>query len=517
MSENRILGLMIDAARQPESLETCKKIVDFAAEWHYNTILFRLSDDQGIAVQLKSVPELMKTPDAFSKNEILELVEYADRKGIMIIPEVESFGHTCYITDSPAFKHMRDVSETGAAEACGLCPVADGVLDLIEKIYTEILDLFKSPFIHGGCDEVKWGASRLSERALESKSKDQLWAEYVNSLNKIAKKLSTQLIIWGDHVLRKNPDTINMIDRDIVLLDWEYKSDSLDEIKPYVERALEYGFKIIGGPAMFWGKWLLHIGAGQLQNITAWCEVFRTCESPAAMGVIVTNWCPWRYLSGSYFDSAAYASVAFREGYKEAADNAFKYFVEKHYGAEWNSNWRQLFAACYKNMLPRMKSSYPIEYPFIQTPWKNKETLLEALALPDNSIPAEEASFILKLLPLCSKTVTRNHSDFRAFQISFEYYENIYSRIALLKKMTDDNIAETIQEISKNDQHILSEMDSMWNSTRNPDSMMKRKFVPHASPGQQIWVELFESTTFSKQLTPAQMKKILKEYRANAL
>ncbi len=512
MSDNKIFGLMIDAARQPESLDTCKSIVDFAAEWQYNTILFRLSDDQGIAVCLDSVPELIKTPDAFDKEEITELVSYAENKGIMIIPEVESFGHSRYISDAPEFEHMRDISETSGATS-GLCPAADGVLALIEKIYIEVSALFKSPYIHGGCDEVNWGGSQLSKQVLKSKSRDEIWSEYVNSLNSIVKKLNLQFMIWADHTLRKNPETLKMIDRDIILLDWEYNVNKPEEIKPYTDRALENKFKIIGAPAMFWGKWLLHIGAGQLRNITAWCETFRNCDNPDFFGIIVTNWCPWRYLSNSYLDSAAYASVAFHKGSRKAADNAFRLFVEKHYGAKWNSRWKQLFAFSGKFMLPRWKSSHPLEYPFIQTPWKNEETLLKALALPDNSIPAEETACLLQLLESCSKNVRKNYSDFSAFKISLEYYENIYSRIVLMQKATDNNIAETIQKISRKDQRILNKLEKMWDNTRNPASVMKRQYALHTSDGQQILPEMYDAANYSKQLTPQQLKKIVQKIK----
>ena len=510
MSNSKIFGLMIDAARQPESLDTCKRIVDFAAAWRFNTVLFRVADDQGIAIKLDSVPELIKTPDAFAKSEISELVKYAESKDILIIPEVESFGHTRYISDVPEFKRMRDVSEVSGATS-GLCPVADGVLALMAKIYIEVSALFRASYIHGGCDEVNWGGAQLSRQALQARSRDEIWSEYVNSLNAVAKSLNLQFMIWADHVLRKNPDTLEMIDRDIILLDWDYNVNKPEEIKPYLCRALEHGFKIIGAPAMFWGKWLLHIGAGQLRNISAWCEAFRTCENTAALGVIITNWCPWRYLSNSYFDSAVFASVAFHEGYREAVNSAFRLFVEKHYRTEWNSDWKNLFVAAYAFMPPRFKSSHPMEYPFIQTPWKNEETLREAFELPDTSIPLEEARLILKLCGKCSTAVRFNKSDFESFHVSFKYFENIYSRIVLLQEMTDDNAAKAIQNISEKDRLILNELEKIWNKTRNPGSMMKREYAPHTSGGQQIWVEMYEAAEYSSRLTPAQLKKIIRK------
>src|SRR5512138_568696 len=98
----QIKGWMIDAARLPEPLPAYRRLIDFCAEWGFNTLLFRLADDQGSALRFASHPELATQANAYTPAELTDLAAYAAARGIDLIPEVESFGHTGWITRAPA-------------------------------------------------------------------------------------------------------------------------------------------------------------------------------------------------------------------------------------------------------------------------------------------------------------------------------------------------------------------------------------------------------------------------------
>ena len=87
-------------------------------------------------------------------------------------------------------------------------------LQLFEKLYQEIATIFASPHLHAGCDEVNWGGSALSRKALETKTRAQIWAEYLNSLNRISESLEKQLIVWGDFVLHKEPEILSQLKKE---------------------------------------------------------------------------------------------------------------------------------------------------------------------------------------------------------------------------------------------------------------------------------------------------------------
>ena len=66
-ASGRYRGMMIDAARQPESLPYYHRLIDFCADWGLNTLLFRLCDDQGCAVRFERRPDLVTHEHALNR------------------------------------------------------------------------------------------------------------------------------------------------------------------------------------------------------------------------------------------------------------------------------------------------------------------------------------------------------------------------------------------------------------------------------------------------------------------
>jgi N-acetyl-beta-hexosaminidase len=99
---------MVDAARVPETIAYYKRVIEFCSDWELNTLQFRLTDDQGSAMHFASVTDLVTHRNAFTPEELKSLVEYGQSHGVELTPEVESFGHTGYITRSPAYSHLSD-------------------------------------------------------------------------------------------------------------------------------------------------------------------------------------------------------------------------------------------------------------------------------------------------------------------------------------------------------------------------------------------------------------------------
>ena len=166
---------MVDAARVPESLDYYRRVIDFCSDWGLNTLHFRLADDQGTALRFSSVPNLISHVDAFTPDQFNQLAEYGKAHGVDLIPELESFGHTGYITRSPAYAHLLDREPQGDSEFTGMIPVHPETTELFEKLFREVAAIFPSRYLHGGCDEVNWGGSALSRKALQTKTRPQIW------------------------------------------------------------------------------------------------------------------------------------------------------------------------------------------------------------------------------------------------------------------------------------------------------------------------------------------------------
>src|SRR6202007_117494 len=100
----------------------------------------------------------------------------------------------------------------------GIIPVNPETLTLFRKLYGEVAAIFPSSYLHGGCDEVNWGGSALSRKALQTKTRAQIWAEYLNALNTLSEALGKQFIVWGDFVVHKEPAILDQLDKRILIM-----------------------------------------------------------------------------------------------------------------------------------------------------------------------------------------------------------------------------------------------------------------------------------------------------------
>src|SRR5580698_3094604 len=256
----RMRGLMVDAGRVPETIEYYKRVIEFCAEWGFNTLQFRLTDDQGSAMRFTSVPNLITHGNAFSADQLRALAEFAQRHNVDLLPEIESFGHTGYITRSPTYAHLLDRETVVSSEFTGIIPVNAESLQLFEKLYREVASVFPSTWLHGGCDEVNWGGSMLSRKALQTKNRAQIWAEYLNALHQISVKLGKQFIVWGDFVLHKEPAILGQLNKSIIVMDWNYAGNNSARFYETLQKVNANGSRGIGGPALSCYKWGARVG-----------------------------------------------------------------------------------------------------------------------------------------------------------------------------------------------------------------------------------------------------------------
>jgi hypothetical protein len=500
----KMRGLMVDAGRVPESLEYYRRVIEFCADWELNTLHFRLADDQGSALRFTSAPDLVNHRNAFKPEELRALAEYAQSHGIDLIPELESFGHTGYITRSPAYTHLLDSNPQGSAEFTGMIPVHPDTLQLFDKLYREIASIFPSPYLHGGCDEVNWGGSALSRKALHAKTRPQIWAEYLNALNQMSQKLGKQFIVWGDFVLHKEPDILGQLDKNIVIMDWNYWDNSSATVHAAFMQVSANGSRGIGAPGLINYKWGPRAGTEQLRNIDAFADAYLGSNDADSLGVILTNWVPSRYIQNSIWDSFAYAAVAFKEGTATAQTTAFRRFVERHYRAQWNENWSEAFQIVYDSAPAVEESAKAWMSPVLPVPWSNDRQL--AAVLKDSSPRPNPFTRLRSLLVQVEPSVMKNLSDFRAFQLCAEYLERMFWRESIVveqaAKPLDRETADLlIHSIAERDAALAEALRKDWDKGRFRDSAARLEPVIDLEPKDQLLFQWEQAAAYSASLS----------------
>jgi Glycosyl hydrolase family 20, catalytic domain len=301
--QKQINGIMIDCSRLIEKQEYYYRLVDFMSDWNMNTLLLHFSDDHGISIKLPGY-EKLAVPHAFTRDEIIDLIDYAEKKKIEIIPELEVFGHTRYITDHPDYHHLYVGDRTGKIVFNAVDPTNPETVTLMRSMISELAAIFPTKYLHLGCDEVNLDGLGLNNKEKEA----QIWVDYVNKMIAITKNLDKTPMMWNDHV-RKDPGVAEALDKDVVLVEWnynpQYSPTGLDDLK-------KRGFTtIMMAPSVSCWRSRVIPTRPQLSNVDAHAEALR---NGIAEGLINTVWLPMRYLQNSMWYGMAYSAWLVNSG-----------------------------------------------------------------------------------------------------------------------------------------------------------------------------------------------------------
>lgn len=299
----KINGLMIDASRLLEPQPYYYRLIEYMAGLKMNTLLFHFSDDYGCAIQLKGF-ESLAMPHAFTPQELKKLIAFASQHGIEVIPELETFGHTQYITDHPDYRHLFAGKRTRENRFNAIDPFNPETHALMKKLIGTVAKVFPSSYLHLGCDEVDLKAvCRQKGLVVET-----VWTGYVNQMIQFAHDAGKTPIIWADHV-SGNAEIARQLRKDVVLMDWRYTDDIKDGV---LEELRKSGFKnLMVAPSLACSQHRFFPTRRALENTDRMASFAKRHH---AMGVINTIWCPWRYLQNSLYYGIAYSAESVRVG-----------------------------------------------------------------------------------------------------------------------------------------------------------------------------------------------------------
>ncbi len=347
-------GLMLDVSRHFFTKEQVKQFIDEMVLYKYNMFHWHLTDDNGWRIEIKSLPKLTSvgawraervgdwgnftkpTPDEpktyggfYTQDDIKEIVQYAKDRFVSVLPEIDIPGHSMAMVASypevsctPGQYQVNSGDKFIDWHAKGftalvdntLCPANEVVYQYLDKIFTEVAELFPFEYIHMGGDECPknfWEKSdAIAQLMKKEKLKDmhEVQSYFVKRVEKIIESKKKKLIGW-DEILEGGlaPNAAVMSWRGIkggieaanmghkvvmsphqnVYIDL-YQSDPIVEPKTYgmVRLSKAYEFEpvpdgvnpelILGGQANLWTERITNMRAAQYM---AWPRSFAVSES----------------------------------------------------------------------------------------------------------------------------------------------------------------------------------------------------------------------------------------------
>lgn len=251
-------GFMLDVGRYFFTKEAVMLLIDMMAFHKLNCFHWHLTEDQGWRAELldnalltqigayRSHTNFNKTPHGgfYTKDEMKEIVRYAHKKHIKVIPEIDSPGHV--VSAIAAYPHLScfdrdlEVATHWGVKSDVLCVGKESTFDFMFSVFDELLEVFTDGLIHIGGDEVptvRWKLcphcqKRMKDEGFEDES--ELHGYYLDRIASHIKAKGSQVIMWNDKMQR------GMADKSIARQLWNSDMSETD-----VAKGLNEGMKFV--------------------------------------------------------------------------------------------------------------------------------------------------------------------------------------------------------------------------------------------------------------------------------
>ena len=228
-------GMMLDASRHFAPVDFVKKFIDILALHNINTFHWHLTDDQGWRIEIKKYPKLTEIGSIraetqvgkskneydgkphggfYTQNEIKEIVAYAQKRFITVIPEIDLPGHmmaalASYPEIGCAGKDYEVRKNWGVSEDV-LCVGNEKTFEFLEGVFEEIVPLFPANYFHIGgdeCPKTSWEncpkcQAKITELGLVKDSKhsaeEKLQSYCISRIEKFLNSKGKKIIGWDE-------------------------------------------------------------------------------------------------------------------------------------------------------------------------------------------------------------------------------------------------------------------------------------------------------------------------------
>jgi hexosaminidase len=241
-------GLMLDVSRHFFSTQEVEALLEAMALHKLNTFQWHLADDQGWRIEIKKYPKLTgvgawrsgigfqldpKSSTAYgadgryggfyTQDDIREVVAYAKKLHIMVVPEIEMPGHS-----AAALAAYPELSCSGRAQSTDIgggvngavyCAGREETFEFLENVLAEVFALFPSPYIHIGGDEVpedNWKKCPLDQARMKQEgltNEEALEGYFIRRIETFANAQGRTVIGWSE-IMRGG------LGRSTVVMDW---------------------------------------------------------------------------------------------------------------------------------------------------------------------------------------------------------------------------------------------------------------------------------------------------------
>lgn len=224
-------GMHLDVSRHFFPVVFVKRYIDHLARYKMNYFHWHLTDDQGWRIEIKRYPDLQRksawrngtrighysaVPEAYdtiryggyyTQDEVREVVAYASRRHITVLPEIEMPGHALAVL--AAYPELSctggpfEVGRTWGVFQDVFCPKEE-TFQFLENVLTEVCELFPGTYIHIGGDECpkdRWKACQNCQSLMKReglKDEHELQSYFIHRIERFLNSKNKRIIGWDE-------------------------------------------------------------------------------------------------------------------------------------------------------------------------------------------------------------------------------------------------------------------------------------------------------------------------------
>lgn len=219
-------GFHLDPCRHFITVENVKKQLDLMSMFKVNTMHFHLTEDQGWRIEIKKYPKLTTIGSIrtegdgssyggyYTQEQIKEIVDYAAKRYITVIPEIDLPGHM--MAAIAAYPNLSCKGEKWSPrtvwgiEDLVMCAGKEDMFNFLGDIFDEIVPLFPGKYFHIGgdeCPKTSWKncptcQKRIKDEGLQAEGKhtaeERLQSYVIKHVEKMLEKRGRKIIGWDE-------------------------------------------------------------------------------------------------------------------------------------------------------------------------------------------------------------------------------------------------------------------------------------------------------------------------------
>lgn len=270
-------GFMLDVSRHFFTVDEVKRMLDVMSYYKLNKFHWHLTDDQGWRIEMPDYPRLQtvgatapnvqivdmntKTeywlneaygPYYYTQDQMREVVAYAEKLHIEVIPEVDMPGHVSAVMAAyPEFSCSpnggHSVAVTGGVYSDVLNVANPGAMQFVYDVCDVLIDIFPSETIHIGGDECPTNAWENNAECQAKYAKHnltsyrQLQSMFIKDVSDYVQAKGKRLGLWNEAISASGANVDLVKETDATIWCWTYADNAVND-------ATELGLKAIYTP-----------------------------------------------------------------------------------------------------------------------------------------------------------------------------------------------------------------------------------------------------------------------------